>query len=119
MSQTIAASETMLGRAPLGRGRALVVRLALTAGALVVWFWTQSMIGARGLDGGAIHDRLHTGLAHRKFLFARPSGDGQCALDCKFRYCRHVGYFSSRPVDLWRLLAAFSCLGDSARTTTA
>jgi len=63
MSQTIAASETMLGRAPLGRGRALVVRLALTAGVLVVWFWTQSMIGARGLDGGAIHDRLHTGLA--------------------------------------------------------
>ena len=63
MTQTATPSPIMLRRAPLARARPFVIRLGLTAGALVVWFWTQSMIGARGLHGGGIQDRVHTALA--------------------------------------------------------
>lgn len=38
--------------------KAFAVRLALTAFALVVWFWTQSLIGRRASAGNAIGDRL-------------------------------------------------------------
>jgi len=36
------------------------IRLFLTAGALIIWFWTQSLIGARGAPTSAIGDRVHT-----------------------------------------------------------
>jgi PAP2 superfamily C-terminal len=38
----------------------LPIRLAVTATALVLWFWTQSLIGARGLPASGIGDRVHT-----------------------------------------------------------
>ena len=34
-------------------------RLALTAVALAIWFWTQSLIGARGAPASGIGDRIH------------------------------------------------------------
>src|SRR5260221_10476530 len=37
----------------------IVVRLALTAAALVIWFWTQSLVGARGTPASGIGDRIH------------------------------------------------------------
>jgi len=37
----------------------LAIRLALTAVALVIWFWTQSLIGARGAPSSGIGDRIH------------------------------------------------------------
>ncbi|ABF43053.1 hypothetical protein Acid345_4053 [Candidatus Koribacter versatilis Ellin345] len=42
----------------------IVARAAITAAALGVWFWTQSLIGARKLHGEAIGDGIHT-LTHR------------------------------------------------------
>ena len=37
----------------------IVGRVAITAGALALWFWTQSLIGARRLHGEAIGDAIH------------------------------------------------------------
>jgi hypothetical protein len=45
------------GRYPLVSS--LVTRLALTSAALLIWFWTQSLIGARGFPASGIGDRLH------------------------------------------------------------
>jgi hypothetical protein len=39
--------------------RHFAVRLALTIAALAIWFWTQSLIGARGLPASGIGDRAH------------------------------------------------------------
>lgn len=39
--------------------RSVVLRVALTAVALVIWFWTQSLIGARSLPPAGIGDGLH------------------------------------------------------------
>ena len=38
-------------------------RLALTIGALVIWFWTQSLIGARSLPTSGIGDGVHAATA--------------------------------------------------------
>jgi hypothetical protein len=37
----------------------ITIRVALTAAALVIWFWTQSLIGARGVPASGIGDRMH------------------------------------------------------------
>lgn len=42
------------------RGRRLVLRLLLTGAALGIWFWTQSLIGARGAPASGIGDGLHS-----------------------------------------------------------
>jgi hypothetical protein len=39
--------------------RSVAIRLAVTTLALIIWFWTQSMIGARGVPGTLIGDQLH------------------------------------------------------------
>jgi hypothetical protein len=41
----------------------LAIRLAVTATALVIWFWTQSLIGARSVPASGIGDRVHTATA--------------------------------------------------------
>lgn len=52
----------------------LPIRLFLTAVALVVWFWTQSLIGARGDTTTAIGDRVHNLTAPANlFLHQHPS----------------------------------------------
>jgi hypothetical protein len=39
--------------------KAFIIRLVLTALALVIWFWSQSLIGSRGQTSTGIHDGLH------------------------------------------------------------
>ncbi len=57
-----------------GRGRSLAIRLLVTAGALVLWFWTQSLIGGRGLPGTGIGDGLHALTAPlNQYLHAHPA----------------------------------------------
>jgi hypothetical protein len=41
------------------RGRQLAVRIAITALALLLWFWTQALLGARAGEPSAIGDGLH------------------------------------------------------------
>jgi len=57
------------GRSP----RALVVRVALTAAALVIWFATQSWIGARSLPASGIGDGLQAATAPvNSYLLTHP-----------------------------------------------
>jgi hypothetical protein len=42
-----------------GRSRGLLLRLVLTAAVLALWFWTQSLIGARTPPAAGIGDGLH------------------------------------------------------------
>ncbi len=51
-----------------------VARIVLTAVALVIWFWTQSLIGARGAPASGIEDRIQTATASaNSYLLNRPS----------------------------------------------
>jgi PAP2 superfamily C-terminal len=45
------------------RKKSLAIRLALTAAALVIWFSTQSLIGARSLPAAGIGDGIHVATA--------------------------------------------------------
>ena len=52
----------------------ITVRLALTAGALLLWFWTQSLIGARGVPASSIGDRIHAVTAPaNRYLHLHPA----------------------------------------------
>jgi len=55
------------------RGRRLVLRLALTAVVLALWFWTQSLIGARTAPVSGIGDALHDWTAGLNAYFAQHS----------------------------------------------
>jgi PAP2 superfamily C-terminal len=48
-----------LARRRAGRVRAVVLRTAGVAAAVGLWFWTQSLIGARGFPQGCVGDGLH------------------------------------------------------------
>ena len=43
--------------------KSVLGRAALTAGALVIWFWSQKLIGARGVPDQAIGDGIHSATA--------------------------------------------------------
>ena len=43
--------------------KSLLVRSALTAGALVIWFWSQKLIGARSVPDQGIGDGIHSATA--------------------------------------------------------
>jgi PAP2 superfamily C-terminal len=69
--QDVAARDSRSGFS----ARAFAIRLIVTAVALLVWFWTQSLIGGRGLTGAVIGDRLHDATAPLNlYLHAHPSG---------------------------------------------
>jgi hypothetical protein len=54
--------------------RSFAIRLAVTTVALIIWFWTQSLIGARGLPGTVIGDRLHSATTSaNSYLHGHPS----------------------------------------------
>ena len=59
MSSPEIASEASQIAAPAGRSKSLVLRIAITAVALLIWFWTQSLLGSRAGDSKAIGDALH------------------------------------------------------------
>ena len=54
--------------------RSPAIRLALTAAALVIWFWTQSLIGARALPASGIGDGIHIATASANtYLHTHPA----------------------------------------------
>ncbi len=63
MKQSATQGEVNAVSQPNRNKRAFVIRLTVTAAALVIWFWTQSMIGARGAPVAGIGDRLHSATA--------------------------------------------------------
>jgi hypothetical protein len=53
--------------------KAFAIRLVVTAAALTIWFWTQSLIGARSLPGVGIGDGVQDATASANFyLQAHP-----------------------------------------------
>jgi len=53
--------------------KAFAIRLVVTAAALAIWFWTQSLIGARSLPGVGIGDGVQAATASANFyLQAHP-----------------------------------------------
>ncbi|PYT61605.1 MAG: hypothetical protein DMG35_08960 [Acidobacteria bacterium] len=56
------------------RWRTLLFRLAVTAVVLALWFWTQSLIGARTAPAAGIGDALHNLTAGLNSYFAQNSG---------------------------------------------
>lgn len=51
--------NTTSNAAPRSDRRSFFRRIIITAVALALWFWTQSLIGARQLSGNGITDALH------------------------------------------------------------
>lgn len=59
---------------PAWTGATFLIRIAVTAIALILWFWSQKLIGARGSPDLAIGDRLHTLTAPANlYLHVHPS----------------------------------------------
>lgn len=74
MSSTETTARLANHSGPARSGRALAIRLIVTALALVIWFWTQSLIGARGLPNAGIGDGLHSATASaNSYLHAHPA----------------------------------------------
>jgi len=59
MTETAVQNEVSRDSRTNRSARSFAIRLAVTTVALIVWFWTQSMIGARSAPDG-IGDLLHT-----------------------------------------------------------
>jgi PAP2 superfamily C-terminal len=51
--------------------RSLLLRFVVTAAVLALWFWTQSLLGARAAPNGRINDGLHNLTAGLNACFAR------------------------------------------------
>lgn len=51
-------SQTASGTSGFARWRKFLLRVVLAAAVLGIWFWTQSLIGARGLPASGIGDGL-------------------------------------------------------------
>src|SRR6266581_8144823 len=64
----------------LGHRRGLLLRLLVTAMVLALWFWTQSLIGARTAPGFAIGDALHNLTAGLNSYFAQNPGAANALL---------------------------------------
>ena len=66
--------------------RTLAARIVLTALALAVWFWTQSLIGAKSLPATGLGDGLHVLLAPlNEYLHAHPQfADGLLIVSSAF-----------------------------------
>ena len=65
------------GGQPFGRQlltvRSFAIRLVLTASALAIWFWTQSLIGARSLPDSGVGDGIHAATAPlNRYLHNQP-----------------------------------------------
>ena len=64
----------------LGHRRGLLLRLLVTGMVLALWFWTQSLIGARSATGSAIGDALHNLTAGLNSYFAQNPGAANALL---------------------------------------
>ncbi len=63
-----------------GRRRGMLLRLLVTGIVLALWFWTQSLIGARTNPASGIGDALHNLTAGLNSYFARNSGAANALL---------------------------------------
>lgn len=74
MTETAMKEDAVRDLRPARTGTSLLTRIAVTGGALILWFWSQKLIGGRGVPDLAIGDRVHdfTSFANL-YLHAHPS----------------------------------------------
>ena len=63
-----------------GRWRGILLRLVVTAIVLVLWFWTQSLIGARVAPANGIGDAIHNWTAALNSYFSQNLGAANALL---------------------------------------
>ena len=63
-----------------GRSRRLLLRLVVTAVVLALWFWTQSLIGARTAPASGIGDAVHALTAPLNSYFSQNPSDANALL---------------------------------------
>ena len=63
-----------------GQGRRLLLRFVVTAIVLSLWFWTQSLIGARSAPANGIGDALHNLTAGLNSYFSENAGAANALL---------------------------------------
>jgi hypothetical protein len=69
-----ATQDEVVTQRPRSSARAFAIRVIITTVALVIWFWTQSLIGARGAPINGIGDGLHNASAPLNlYLQANPA----------------------------------------------
>src|ERR1035441_6565269 len=79
-SKPLGDKHIILATMPPGRSepsrlqRSFSARLILTAVALALWFWTQSLIGARPSPASGIGDAIHNATAFLIFFWQNPGG---------------------------------------------
>lgn len=76
------------------RWRTLLVRLVVTGVVLAVWFWTQSLLGARAAPpAGGIGDALHKLTAGLNSYFAQNTGAANALLIVSSAFIDALGVF--------------------------
>lgn len=74
MTGTAIQNQVSRGTRTTRSARSFALRLAVTTVALIIWFWTQSLIGARSVPNAGIGDRLHTvTTSANSYLHGHPS----------------------------------------------
>jgi PAP2 superfamily C-terminal len=74
MSEAVTQDKVVVDSRPSRSARAFAIRLAVTALALVIWFWTQSLIGTRGLPAAGIGDGIHNATeSANSYLHSHPT----------------------------------------------
>jgi len=82
-----------LGENPL-RWRTLVLRLLMTVAVLAIWFWTQSLLGARTAPvNGGIGDALHNLTVGMNSYFARSPTAANALLIVSSAFIDALGFF--------------------------
>jgi hypothetical protein len=76
-----------------GDQRGLLLRLLVTGIVLALWFWTQSLIGARNAPASDIGDALHNLTAGLNSYFARDSGAANALLIVSSGLIDGLGFF--------------------------
>jgi hypothetical protein len=76
-----------------GHRRSLALRLLVTAIVLTLWFWTQSLIGARTAPASGIGDALHNVTAGPNAYFARNPGAANALLVASSAVIDALGLF--------------------------
>ena len=76
-----------------GHQRGLLLRLLVTGIVLALWFWTQSLIGARTAPESGIGDALHNVTAGLNSYFARNAGAADALLIVSSGLIDALGFF--------------------------
>ena len=76
-----------------GHQRGLLPRLLVTGIVLALWFWTQSLIGARTAPASGIGDTLHNMTAGLNSYFARNAGAANALLIVSSGLIDALGFF--------------------------